>query len=98
MKKFLMAGVMFGCLTFGIGLAQFIGNAAQYDLQNAALKDLPSVAYKLTSSTISSLSGSSSSAPQVTQVQAEVNTQLQLIQIRQNAEIIRLLSLIAAKK
>ncbi|WP_161884474.1 hypothetical protein [Deinococcus alpinitundrae] len=38
------------------------------------------------------------SAPQVQQVAQETSLRLQYIQIRQNAEIIRLLSEIAAKK
>ena len=97
-RKLLMACSAATLLLGGYSLSQFIGNSDQYEIQNTALKDLPNVAYKLSSSTITSLSGDGSSAPQVTQVQSEVNTQLQLIQIRQNAEIIRLLSVIAAKK
>ena len=73
-----------------------MGMQAQF--QNVALKDLPSAAYKLVSSSTETLAGKDASAIQINQVQAELNTSLQLAQIRQNAEIIRLLGVIAAKK
>jgi hypothetical protein len=95
MKTLMTLVTTVGLLAGGIGLSQYIGNRDQYDIQNSALRDLPAVAYKLTGTLITGLGNAKPGSQQITQAEAEANTQLQLIQIRQNAEIIRLLTVLA---
>ena len=79
-----------------VGVAQVFTLVSVSAINNAKLDELPGLAseYSVTASSLAS----TASAPQVTQVNSELNSRLQLIQIRQNAEIIRLLGVIAAKK
>lgn len=98
MKKLMTLVTAVGLLAGGVALGQYIGNRDQYDIQNSALKDLPAVAYKLTGTLITGIGNAKPGSQQITQAEAEANTQLQLIQIRQNAEIIRLLNIIATNR
>ncbi len=87
-----------GLLLGGLGLGQYISTNDQNDVAKSALSDLPGVAYRLSNVSIAALKSRGSSPAQVTQLAGEVNTQLQLIQIRQNAEIIRLLTVMANRR
>ena len=97
MKKSVMTMLAaLGLLSGGIALGSFFSTSDLMNLFNApGVPDLSVMEFKLKEAGAAT---QGASAAQVTQVHAELNTQMQMIQIKQNTEIIRLLSLIATKK
>jgi hypothetical protein len=96
MKKIQTAAAVVLLIAGGFGLSQAFTLVSVAAITNSDLDKLPDLAAEY--STNASRLGTNPSAAQISQVNSELNSRLQYIQIRQNAEIIRLLGVIAAKK
>ncbi|GAA5514808.1 hypothetical protein Dcar01_03569 [Deinococcus carri] len=94
-KTILTLAAALGLFTGGVGTAQFFKSLDTSETRDATLAELPAQAEALIRRTQGL---GNPSAAQISQVNAEVAVQLQYMQVRQNAEIIRLLTQIAAKK
>lgn len=89
-RKLLNVAVALGLFVGGFGAASYFSSLDISTTRDAKLADLPNIAEKIVRN--SQVEGS---APQVAQVAAEASVQLQYAQVRQNAEIIRLLKKLA---
>jgi len=97
MKSKLMIGsAAFGLFLGGLVVGQALSSdAAQLTLSKVG--DLPSAADSLYASYTTALI-SAKSAAQISQVADETSVRMNYIQVKQNAEIIRLLTVISTKK
>jgi len=91
-----MFGAALALVAGGFGAAQVFNMLSLATVRTTSFDDLPALAEDLNLTAIKQTTGAT--APQITQVHAELNSRLQYIQIKQNAEIIRLLNVIADKK
>lgn len=94
-NKFLTFAAALGLFLGGMGAASYFKSLDTTTSRDATLQEIPDVAEKLVRATQES---GANSAPQVSQVTQEASLQLQYMQVRQNAEIIRLLTEINKKK
>ena len=95
-KKILTVAATLGLLFGGVAIGGFFSSLSYTNLFSA--DGVPSLVGLESNIKSAVAETQGASAAQVSQVHAELNTQMQYIQIRQNAEIIRLLGVIAAKK
>ena len=97
MKKWMIAALLVGAGLGGAVLAQAFSSSSMFAVSNTKTDDLYTLAEGYAIMYNASVSSSKSPA-QTQQVAAEFSVRLQLIQIKQNAEIIRLLKKQAGEK
>lgn len=96
-KKIKAVFFALGLLSSGIAIGQAFSLVSIVNITSAKPSELPTQAEDLMNAYQDKV-GTAQSAVQIQQVASETSVRLQYIQIRQNAEVIRLLNQIAAKK